>query len=445
MQKEEAIDARASQQSIAARVAGLVDADSLQSSIERLARFGARADGGVGREALTPVECEARRALLDEARERGWETYVDDCANLFFRRNGVDDLPPVLTGSHIDTQPAGGRLDGAYGVLAGLEVLRALDRAGVATRRAVEVVAWTNEEGSRFAPGAMGSSAFVDPARLAGYREVRDAERISFGQALDETLAATPDVPRRPLRAPAHCYVELHIEQGPVLEAAGVPVAVVDGIQSVRWFEVRCKGRAAHAGTTPMELRADAMSAALAVASRLQSSAAASAASGLRMTLGRWRVFPNSINTIPGEVAFSIDARCGDEAVLAAFEDALRAAVSDARREWTLGGAITIESLFSRGPTRFASPMLAVMERAVAQACSSDADGAPVHIVSGAFHDAMYLAEYCPTAMLFVPSRAGISHNPAEYTEPAQLVAGARALAHAVTELATAEDQRRSS
>lgn len=439
MQKREVSDACASNQPIAARIASLVDGDSLQASIDRLAAFGSRADGGVRREALTPIERDARRALLDEARERGWETCVDDCANLFFRRKGLDDLPPVLTGSHIDTQPAGGRLDGAYGVLAGLEVLRALDRADVATRRPVEVVAWTNEEGSRFAPGAMGSSAFVDPALLAGYRESRDAEGIRFGQALDETLAAAHDVPRRPLCAPAHCYVELHIEQGPVLEAAGVPVAVVDGIQSVRWFDVRCTGRAAHAGTTPMALRTDAMTAALAVASRLQSFAAAPVSSGLLVTLGRWRVFPNSINTIPGEVTFSIDARCGDDTTLAAFEHALGAAVDDARREWP-GGTVTFESLFRRGPTRFSPPMLSAMERAVAHAFPAGADAAPMHVISGAFHDAMYLAGHCPTAMLFVPSRNGISHNPAEYTEPWQLLAGARALAHAVTELATAQD-----
>ncbi len=162
MRKQKVFDTRIGNQPIAARVARLIDSDRLHASIDRLAAHGGLTDCGVRREALTAAEADARRTLLDEARARGWKTYVDDCANLFFRREGQDDLPPVLTGSHIDTQPGGGRLDGAYGVLARLEVLRALDSAGVTTQHPIEVVAWTNEEGSRFAPGAMGSSAFVD-------------------------------------------------------------------------------------------------------------------------------------------------------------------------------------------------------------------------------------------------------------------------------------------
>lgn len=419
-------------------VSSMVDGSRLHAALDRLATFGERPDGGVSREALTAIEMQARQALVDEARACGWQPFVDDCANLFFRRKGREDLPPVLTGSHIDTQPVGGRLDGAYGVVAGLEVLRALDRAGVETRRPIEVVAWTNEEGGRFAPGAMGSSAFVDPSLLAGYRASHDAAGVNLGDALDTARAAMPDVPRRALRSPTHCYVELHIEQGPVLEAAGVPVAVVSGIQSVRWYEVRCTGVAAHAGTTPMERRVDAMTGALAVAARVQAAATALASSVLRLTMGRWRVFPNSINTIAGEVAFSIDVRCADEAVLESFEQALGAALDDTRREW-IGGVIQVEKLFARGSTRFAPSMLAVMDRAVARAGAPASSTAPMHVMSGAFHDAMYLADFCPTAMLFVPSRQGISHNPAEHTEPSQLLAGVQALAYAVAELAEAQ------
>lgn len=419
-------------------VRGMVDGSRLQAALDRLASFGERPDGGVSREALTAIDIEARRALVGEARASGWQPFIDDCANLFFRRQGREDLPPVLTGSHIDTQPIGGRLDGAYGVVAGLEVLRALDRAGVETRRPIEVVAWTNEEGGRFAPGAMGSSAFVDPSLLGDYRALRDASGVSFGEALDSARAAMPDVPHRALRSPTHCYVELHIEQGPVLEAAGIPVAVVSGIQSVRWYEVRCTGVAAHAGTTPMESRVDAMTGALAVAVRLETAAAACSSSALRLTMGRWRVFPNSINTIAGEVAFSIDVRCADEAVLESFEQALGAALDAARREWR-GGAIAVERLFARGSTRFAPSMLTVMDRAVARAAAPASNVAPMHVTSGAFHDAMYLADFCPTAMLFVPSRQGISHNPAEHTEPWQLLAGAQALAYAIAELAEAK------
>lgn len=419
----------------AARAQDAVASGRLNEAIEALAAFGGRSDGGVSRETLTPLDLQARRHLIERARALGCEVRVDACGNLFFRRAGQQaDLPPVLTGSHIDTQPVGGKLDGAYGVIAGLEVLQALNDASVATRRPVEVVVWTNEEGARFGPGAMGSSAFAKPERLTGYRTSRDAAGVTFGDALDAALAQVGDVNSCPLGHPVHACVELHIEQGPVLEAANVPLGIVTGIQGVRWFSVKISGAAAHAGTTPMEVRRDAMRAAMALANRLYACADAARAQGLRMTLGRWRVDPNSINTIAGDVEFTVDARCVDEAVLAGFEASLRDAVTNL--DASDGYAAQVQSLFARGMTRFPPEMAALIERGCARAAANAGEQAPIRLTSGAFHDAMYVADVCPTAMIFVPSRAGISHNAAEYTEPRQLYLGAQALAYAVTELA---------
>ncbi|WP_420992151.1 M20 family metallo-hydrolase [Cupriavidus sp. 30B13] len=429
------------EQQAAERAQDHVDSARLQAAIAALAAFGGRGDGGVSRETLTDTDLAARRHLIDRARALGCEVSTDDCANLFFRRPGTADLSPVLTGSHADTQPVGGKLDGAYGVLAGLEVIAALNDAGIRTPRPIEVVAWTNEEGSRFGPGAMGSSAFVDPACLPAYRDAVDGAGVRFGDALDAALAAFPDVPRRAMRQPMSACVELHIEQGPVLERAAVPLGVVAGIQSVRWYRVACTGMMAHAGTTPMAERSDAMAAAVAIAQQLYAFAAAESGGGhghgneneLRLTLGRWQVTPNSVNTIPGKVEFTVDVRCVDEAVLARFEARLAEVAAQPRLRQ---GGVGFECFFRRPPTLFPPAMLALIGQACGRASAQAGLPAPVQLTSGAFHDAMYLAGHCPTAMIFVPSKGGISHNAAEETAPHDLFLGAQALAYAVAALA---------
>ena len=411
-----------------------VQHDRLQSVIAELAAFGGRSDGGVSRETLTDPDLQARRYLIDLARSRGCSITIDDCANLFFRRPGTSDLPPVLTGSHADTQPVGGKLDGAYGVLAGLEVIAALNDAGIETLRPVEVVAWTNEEGCRFGPGAMGSSAFVDPSCLPAYRNSVDARGVLFGDALDLALQAMPDIPRRPMAEPMSACVELHIEQGPVLERALVPLGVVTGIQSVRWYRIQVTGTAGHAGTMPMGERVDAMAAAVGLAQQLYAYQAVEAGEQLRLTLGRWQVSPNSINTIPGAVEFTVDVRCVDEQALVQFE----AALNRITQAYSWAGQIEFESMFSRPPTHFPAAMLELIELACMRTCSRASLAAPLRMTSGAFHDAMYLADHCPTAMIFVPSKGGVSHNAAEETAPHELFLGVQALAYAVTSLANA-------
>ena len=430
--------ADAAAQAIAARAQDHVDAARLAAALAALARFGGRDDGGVSRETLTDIDLAARRHLIEQARALGCEAGTDDCGNLFFRRPGREDLPPVLTGSHADTQPVGGKYDGAYGVLAGLEVIAALNAAGIDTLRPIEVVSWTNEEGSRFGLGAMGSSAFVDPARLIGYRDATDPAGMRFGDALDAALAASADLARLPMARPMSACVELHIEQGPVLEGADVPLGVVTGIQAVRWFRVDCTGTMAHAGTTPMAVRRDAMAVAVAIAQELYAlaprDAAAPGTPELRLTLGRWAVTPNSVNTIPGHVAFTVDMRCLDDAALDRAEAALRAACV---RHASAPEAVTVTRFFHRAPTHFPEAMLDPIERACSRASDNAGRARPMRLTSGAFHDAMYLADHCPTAMIFVPSRGGISHNAAEDTDGADLFLGAQALAYTVAELAS--------
>ncbi|SAL55738.1 allantoate amidohydrolase [Caballeronia sordidicola] len=402
--------------------ASSVNAARLLDSIQTLARFGAREDGGVDRPALSSIDIDARRHLIDRALALGCSVRTDACANLFFRREGLENLPPVMTGSHTDTQPTGGKLDGCYGVLAGLECLAALNDANIRTRRPLEVVAWTNEEGTRFQPGAMGSSAFTDPVLIERYMQARDSEGITLAAALAAHRDAFPSLATRPVQAQAHAFMELHIEQGPLLELADVPLGVVTGIQGVRWYAVHCKGAAAHAGTTPMHARHDAMTLALAVRAELSALAHELGRDDTRITFGRWTVLPNSINTIASDVTFTVDFRHPDASVLHAFDKQLDACVER--------HAVSREVLFAHPPVEFAPSII----RRVKDACN--ALSAPsMNITSGAFHDAMYLAKHCPSAMLFVPSRGGISHNPAESTGDDHLVLGTRALAHCLVHL----------
>ena len=417
---------------LAQQVAAHVDQARLDRHMMALAAFGGREDGGVSRQTLTELDIHARRYLIDWARDLGCSVYQDDCANLFFRLEGQLDLPPVLTGSHIDTQPVGGKYDGAYGVVAGLELIEAIRASGITPRRPIEVVSWTNEEGSRFAPGAMGSSAYAEPSRMGSYLSAVDATGVRLSDALVEVFSATDDVPHRALGGLPKAYLELHIEQGPVLERQARPLGIVSSIQSVRWYSVTCTGRMGHAGTTPMEERADAMASANELAVRIRALAGHWFEQGLRFTIGRWQVSPNSVNTIAGRVEFSIDVRCVDDQLLNLFDQQLRQLIEHYR--WA--GFTDLGCFFERRTTRFAPQIVEVVRRACESTCGQLGLSGPIEMTSGAFHDAMYLAEICPSAMIFVPSRGGISHNAAEYSSPEQLYIGARALAVAVTELA---------
>lgn len=413
-----------------ARLCGAVDEDRLWKRHMDLARFGALESGGVNRQTLSREDIAARKLLIDWARKRGYAVETDAIANLYIRRRGRNsDALPVATGSHIDSQPLGGKFDGAYGVLAGCEVLESLDDAGIETDHPITVVAWTNEEGGRFAPGAMGSMVYAGLREVDALRNITDADGTTLDTALDATLAAMDTDRRLTARPRFKAYIEAHIEQGPILEARQIDIGAVTGIQGTRWFEVEVNGRSAHAGTTPMSRRADAMAAALDIMADLRR-LAIDPDDRLRFTIGRVNVVPNSPNTIPEQVRFTIDMRHPELRVL---EDRTREIA--ARCTGTVGGCtVSVRDLLTQPPCDFPETIVARVENA--------ANALPVSCMrmpSGAFHDALFVARTCPTGMIFVPCRDGVSHNPTEHAEPAHLAAGARVLAATLVGLAAAE------
>jgi len=398
-----------------------VDATRLLSRLDRFAQIGATPRGGVNRQALTEGDREARALLAHLGHERGFAVRQDAAANLFLRREGTDaSLAPLLLGSHLDTQPTGGRFDGALGVLAGLEVLETLEDAGVSTPRAVELVAWTNEEGSRFSPGAMGSRAFADETLPESWLDARAPDGARFSDELAKTLRVLPDVPVAPLGRPIASYLELHIEQGPILEREGLPIGVVSGIQGTRWLEVTLEGASAHAGTTPLAFRRDPMMAAAVALAALQT-AVMEQDEDARLTVGRIEAQPGSINAIPERVCFTLDLRHPRRERLNEIDALVRAVC--AREAEQARCTVQVRVLNDMEPSAFPEPMLALAEAACTKA------GLPHRrIVSGAFHDALFLARKAPALMLFTPCRDGISHNEAEYAEPQFCVSGATAL-----------------
>jgi N-carbamoyl-L-amino-acid hydrolase len=404
-----------------------VDEQRQWDRLMAMAKIGAIPENGVNRACLTELDREARRLLIGWAKEIGAAVSVDAAANLWLRREGSDpDAAPVVTGSHMDTQPNGGRFDGIYGVIAGLEAITALHHAGTKTRRPIEVVAWTNEEGGRFAPGCMGSMSWSGFRKIDDFADVADPDGTRFADALAAHLAAEADLPRRKLGGKPHAYVEAHIEQGPRLEAESFDIGVVTGIQGSRWFTVTLTGDTAHAGTTPLALRRDA------VQDMVRAIAALNALMHdpedvLRFTVGRIVVEPNTSNSVANRASFTIDFRHPDKAVLLARGDAVAGVVQQAVRN----AGVTVQENFHALPVEFAPAVIEAVERA-----ASAQRFRHIRLPSGAFHDAQFVVPLCPTGMIFVPCHKGISHNPAEYSEPGQLAAGTRVLAQTLAELA---------
>ncbi len=404
-----------------------INSDRQWRWLMELAEFGAIPDNGVNRQALTALDRAARRQLIEWASEIGATVSIDEAANLWLRVEGSDPTAaPVLTGSHMDSQPKGGRFDGAYGVIAGLEAITAMHQAGIVTKRPIEVVAWTNEEGSRFAPGCTGSMSWCGFKPVHEWDDVKDADGIFYGAALATQLGFESDIPRRPLGGPVHAYVEAHIEQGPLLESEGLDIGVVTGIQGSRWFTVTIEGESAHAGTAPLSLRRDAMLDAVRAIQAL-SDAMADPDDVLRFTVGRIAVSPNSSNSVADRVTFSIDLRHPNADILTARGALIPSVIQSAM---TVCDARLVEN-FTAMPTDFHPLVIAAVEHA------AKATGHSIkHMASGAFHDAQFASRVAPAGMIFVPSHKGISHNPAEYTSPAQLAAGTQVLMHTLLRLA---------
>jgi len=387
-----------------------------------MAQVGATAKGGVRRLALSAEDAAGRALFETWCREAGLALSVDRVGNLFARRAGRQAAAaPVASGSHLDTQPEGGRFDGVYGVLAALEVVRTLNDAGIDTERPIEIVVWTNEEGARFTPAMLGSAAFTGVMPLDAALASRDATGESVADALRASgYAGERAVPGDVFDA----YFEAHIEQGPVLEEAGVPIGVVTGGQAIRWLDVRVAGQAAHAGTTPMQYRKDALFAAADMAAELEAIAADYFPQGLT-TIGEWRIRNASRNTIAGDLAFTVDLRHPDDGTIAEMDAAVRArfATVAARR----GVTVEIGQHWVSPATPFDPACVDTVQRAV------DALDYPnQRIISGAGHDAIHLAKYCPTAMVFIPCVAGLSHNEAEDALPADVARGTDVLLHAM-------------
>ena len=365
-----------------------------------------------------------------EAREAGMAVSVDAIGNIFGRRAGTGlGAAPVVMGSHLDSQPSGGKFDGAYGVMAGLEVVRTLNDAGIRTRDPIEVAAWTNEEGSRFTPTMMGSGVFAGVHSLESVLGQRDVEGVTVKQALESIGYAGTAEPHQ-----VGAYFEAHIEQGPVLEATRTTIGVVQGALGQRWFDVTLTGQDAHAGPTPMETRQDALLA----ASRLVvevNRIAKDFPDYARGTVGFLQVRPNSRNVVPGEVRMSTEFRNAKDATLSAMIEEYRSSVKRVETECRV--AIEVREVVYFPPSEFAPELVASVRESARALGHSHRD-----IVSGAAHDAVYLARIAPAAMIFVPCEGGISHNEIESATPGDVAAGCNVLLHAVLSRAGVASQQ---
>lgn len=406
-----------------------IDAARLLARIDALAQIGPIDGGGSCRLALTDDDRRGRDQVLEWMRGCGLAVSVDAIGNMFGYRAGTEDLPPVMTGSHIDTVRTGGRYDGMLGVLAGLEVVSTLNDAGVSTRRPVVVAVFTNEEGARFAPDMLGSLVYVGGMELAQALDVRAVDGARLGDEL-QRIGYAGEAPIGVHRPGA--FVELHIEQGPVLDIEGLVIGAVEDLQGISWQELTITGQSNHAGTTPMRLRHDAGYAACAVATFVRQLAREFGGSQVA-TVGNIGLFPNLINVIAAQARLTVDLRNTDGSRLQAAEARLVAFLDQLAREE--GVSITSRSLARFEPVVFDAGMVERIERVAGTLGFSQR-----RMTSGAGHDAQMLARICPSAMVFVPSIKGISHNPAESTLPADLAAGANVLLHTLLELAEPEN-----
>ncbi|WP_336947518.1 M20 family metallo-hydrolase [Asaia sp. HN010] len=395
-----------------------IDGAALWSDLMETARFGGTEKGGIKRLTLTEEDRQVRDWFAAACTRLGCTITVDALGNMFARRAGLDEsLPPLTMGSHLDTQPTGGKFDGILGVLGGLAVLRALDESGHVTRHPIELINWTNEEGSRFSPPMMCSGAYAGAFTEQEVLDKQDRAGIRFGDALD----AIGYRGEKPCRAsPVAAYFELHIEQGPILEVENRVIGAVTGVQGMRWYEVTITGKDAHAGSTPMTLRSDALLAAATMIGAISDIARSHAPQALG-TVGLIENRPNSSNVVPSETFFTVDLRHPDDAIVALMEQEMEArfrAIAE-----TMEVTQAMRKIWDAPAVPF-DPRCVVM---VSEA-ASEAGFESMKIVSGPGHDAAYMARVAPTAMIFVPCRDGLSHNESESITEAEAEAGANVL-----------------
>lgn len=403
-----------------------VDGARLWSRLQEMAQIGATPAGGCNRQALTDLDREGRDLFVRWARQAGCSIAIDQVGNIFARRQGWDaDADPVLSGSHLDTQATGGKYDGVYGVLAGLEVIQTLEDRGIRTRRPIEVAVWTNEEGCRFAPAMLGSGVVAGTYDLDFAYSRKDKDGRTFGEELAR-IGYRGDLPATPRRCAA--VIEAHIEQGPILDSEGTTIGVVLGIQGAYWFDVTLTGASAHAGPTPMEMRRDPWRALTPIVEGIFAIAEANGPWG-RATFGDIKALPGARNTVPEKLVLTVDIRHPDSATLEDMVRKVRALVDRACAAHEIEPLV--EQVWYMPPTAFDDRLV----RQIA-ASTTDLGFSAREIVSGAGHDSLHTAQFAPTAMIFVPCAQGISHNELEAAEPSDLAAGADVLLNALLALA---------
>ncbi|MCW3473109.1 Zn-dependent hydrolase [Limobrevibacterium gyesilva] len=399
-----------------------IDGKRLWDSLMDMARFGATPKGGVRRLTLTDIDRQGRDHFRARCTAAGLTVRVDEIGNMFARRPGRDpDRLPVLFGSHLDSQPSGGKFDGALGVIAGLEVMRSLNDLGIVTEAPLELVNWTDEEGSRFGHSLMGSGVWAGVYALDKVQGLTDLDGATVQAALEGIGYAGPEK-ARPF--PADAYFELHIEQGPILEREEKQIGIVTGAQAQVWYDAVCIGQDSHAGTTPPSARKDALVAAARIIDLVDQLMRAQGEDG-RGTVGQLQVLPNSRNVIPGEVRFSVEFRHPDDATVATLAQQFEARASALAQG--CGVRLDLTELFRIPAQPFDPACVDLVRQAAARLGLSSRE-----IVSGAGHDAVYVARHVPTAMIFTPCKDGLSHNEAESIDPVEAEAGCQVLFEAV-------------
>ena len=402
-----------------------INSARLWDSLMDMAAIGPGIAGGNNRQTLTDADSAGRHLFARWCADAGMTMGVDTMGNMFATRAGTEDLAPVYMGSHLDTQPTGGKYDGVLGVLGGLEVIRSMNDAGIRTRHPIVVTNWTNEEGARFAPAMLASGVFAG-IHTQDYAYGRmDPEGKRFGDELARIgWVGTEVVGARKI----HAMLELHIEQGPILEAEGRSIGVVTHGQGLWWLEVTLTGRDAHTGSTPMAMRANAGLGMARVVDRVHQIAMAHQP-GAVGTVGQVFVHPNSRNVIPGRVVFTVDIRSPDQAKLDAMRGEVERAVAAVAAELGLGAAIEAVGHFD--PVTFDPGLVQVVRGAAERLGYSHMD-----VISGAGHDACWINRVAPTVMVMCPCVGGLSHNEAEEISPEWAAAGTDVLLHAVLEVA---------
>ena len=403
-----------------------IDGARLWDSLMEMGEIGGTAKGGCARLTLTDLDKRGRELFARWCADAGLAMTVDRMGNMFARRAGTDDaLPPVMMGSHLDTQPTGGKFDGVLGVLGALEAVRSMNDLGIRTKHPIEIANWTNEEGSRFAPAMVSSGVFAGAFTLEQAYAHKDKDGLTLGDELERIgFKGEAPVGGRPI----HAFFELHIEQGPILEDEGFEIGVVTHGQGQRWFEVKLTGFESHAGSTPMPRRRDALVGAAKIVLLVQSIGLAHPPFGVATT-GMLNPYPNSRNVIPGEVFLTCEFRHPETSVLDAMDAALREGIAKIAEEARLG--LELAEVFNYAPVPFDASCVSAVRKAAESNGFSHRD-----IVSGAGHDACYVSRLAPTAMIFTPCVDGISHNEAERISPEWAAAGTQVLFHAALDKA---------